>query len=717
MGVGAIVGGGILALAGVACATTGPSAMVAFALNGLIALLTALSFAEMASKFPESGGTYTFAKKVLSVQAAFTIGWVVWFASMVAAVLYALGLSYFLLVMVEDIIELLGKTVPIWLHNHYTTSGLAVLLTIALAIGLTRKATSLGQWANATKLGLFALLIFGGLWAVACQPIPDTIDCLDPFFSNGLIGVVQAMGYTFITFQGFDLIAAIGGEVEEPEKNLPKAIIISLLVALAVYLPLLFIISTVGTPGNDSIALIAQQHPEELVALSAQSYLGVAGYWLVVIVAILSMFSALQANLFAASRIVRSMARDRTLHTALAVISFDKGTPIIAIYVTAIIVAAILLVVPDVAEAGAASSLIFLITFALSHWVSILIRQRSYKQPPPFQSPLFPLVPVIGGVSCIALAIFQGITVPAAGLIVLTWLIVGLFLFLTLFSKRARVIDAKRIAIEPELVTLRGHTPLVLVPIANPKNAEAMVSLAGTLVPSDIGRIIMLNIINGETAKLNEATIMLPKLLEAAEKAQVRAEALTTVADETIEEIARVATIHRCESVVIGLNEISKESEGTPVERLLGTIDADIVVFRSGSDSWNLDDAKKILIPIGGKAVHEHLLARLLGSLMRTGRRDITFLRIVPPDTSEDEIRKARKALQHLAEEELHKECDIEIVKSSEPVKVITEKSEDFNLIILGVQKVNRTERLFGNFTRMVAQDTPCPIIVICSRD
>ena len=63
--------------------------MAAFALNGVIALLTALSFAELASKFPESGGTYAFSKKVLPVEAAAAVGWVVWFASIVAAVLYA----------------------------------------------------------------------------------------------------------------------------------------------------------------------------------------------------------------------------------------------------------------------------------------------------------------------------------------------------------------------------------------------------------------------------------------------------------------------------------------------------------------------------------------------------------------------------------------------------------------------------------------------------
>ena len=103
VGIGAIVGGGILALAGVAFANTGPSAILAFGLNGVIAMLTAFTFAEMASRFPESGGTYTFAKKVLSVEAAFMVGWVVWFASIAAAVLYAIGFAFFAMVMLTDL--------------------------------------------------------------------------------------------------------------------------------------------------------------------------------------------------------------------------------------------------------------------------------------------------------------------------------------------------------------------------------------------------------------------------------------------------------------------------------------------------------------------------------------------------------------------------------------------------------------------------------------
>ena len=74
VGVGAIVGGGILALAGIAFEVAGPSTIVGFALNGIVAFITALSFSELASRFPQSGGTYTYAKKVYSIETAFVVG-------------------------------------------------------------------------------------------------------------------------------------------------------------------------------------------------------------------------------------------------------------------------------------------------------------------------------------------------------------------------------------------------------------------------------------------------------------------------------------------------------------------------------------------------------------------------------------------------------------------------------------------------------------------
>ena len=125
VGVGAIVGGGILALAGVAFATTGAGAIAAFALNGVIAVVTALSFAEMSSRFPQSGGSYVFAKKVLSVRAAFAVGWVVWTASVAAAALYALGFATFAVFSADHLWRAFLGDPPVWLAHPRLVTFLA----------------------------------------------------------------------------------------------------------------------------------------------------------------------------------------------------------------------------------------------------------------------------------------------------------------------------------------------------------------------------------------------------------------------------------------------------------------------------------------------------------------------------------------------------------------------------------------------------------------
>ncbi len=167
VGIGAIVGGGILALAGAAFAQTGPSAVLAFALNGVIAMLTVLSFAEVASKFPESGGTYTFAKKVLSVETAFTVGWTVWFASIVAATLYAIGFSQFAIAAAHQLAIGCGwETVAGWTQLPWMPRALSAVATIGYTLLLMFRSGGGGRWENIGKLIVFVLLIVLGFWAL-----------------------------------------------------------------------------------------------------------------------------------------------------------------------------------------------------------------------------------------------------------------------------------------------------------------------------------------------------------------------------------------------------------------------------------------------------------------------------------------------------------------------------------------------------------------------
>ena len=162
IGVAAIVGGGILVLAGAAFSTAGPSATLAVAINGVIAFLTAMSFAEMSTAFPQSGGAYVFANKVLSVRAAFGVGWVLWFAYIVACVLYALGFAAFAVLVLQELWAAAGSTPPAWLAGRNMVLLLAGGATVFYVWLLIRHAASGGHWINIAKILLFVVFIAAG---------------------------------------------------------------------------------------------------------------------------------------------------------------------------------------------------------------------------------------------------------------------------------------------------------------------------------------------------------------------------------------------------------------------------------------------------------------------------------------------------------------------------------------------------------------------------
>lgn len=720
VGVGAIVGGGILVLAGVAFQATGPSALLAFGLNGLIAVLTALSYAEMSTAFPESGGTYTFANKVLSVRAAFVVGWVLWLAYIVAAVLYAEGFAEYALAIVRDI---WGRDrLPAWLLGHQAVNALAVLAAGGYAIALTRKATGGGELATIGKVLLFLLLVLAGLWTLLRQPSEIVGDRLSPFFPHGGTGLLQAMGYTFIALQGFDLIPAIAGEIKDPERTIPRAMLLSLGVALVIYLPLLFLVSTVGVGEGQSILQMSQQAPETVMAVAVSNYLGAPGYWLVMIAAVLSTLSALQANILAASRVVLAMAHDRTLPRPLERLHSTRGTPYLATSASAAAVMVIVMMITNLGAAGAAASLIFLISFGLAHWTSAVARPRISE--PAFRTPLFPLVPVVGGGACVLLAIFQGVAVPGAGLITLVWLGLGAMLYFIYFGSRAEAMDAFAEAHDPDLVRLRGRNPLVLVPVANPASAPALVAVANALAPPDVGRVLLLSVMVRKTGEISRepatgllsAQQVLTEALKASLEAGHAPEALMTIAPLAWAEIRRVAGAYRCESLLVGMSRLTENVGGGHLEQLLNEVECDVAILQAPNE-WRLDRAMRIVVPVGGRGRQQELRARLLGSLCRTGAREVTFLRVVGPSTSDVECEAIRQRLVEFAADELPGQRQVVVARGDDPVEVVRKHAEDngADLVVLGLQRL-RGRKLFGEVAVRIAEQSACATIMLSRR-
>ena len=427
------------------------------------------------------------------------------------------------------------------------------------------------------------------------------------------------------------------------------------------------------------------------------------------------MLSALRANLLAASRISFSMARDRTLPSRLGQLRARSGTPAVAVAVTGGMIAAIAITIGNVAAAGAAASLIFLVSFASAHWASIVAARRS-------GGGTFGALSWVGAVLCIGLAVFQAVVVPAAGSVVLLWLLLGAALYLTLFAPGARLADVRAEAHDPDLARLRGRSPLVLVPIANPANAASLVDLAATLRTPAVGRVLLLSIVRAtdresaeEPPSLRDAEVILAESLHYSLESSLSPETLFTIAGDVWPEIARVARLHRCETVLLGLPDLAGAGIEKRLEELMADLDTDVVVLRAPR-RWRMADVHRVLIPLGGQSAHSRPRARLIASLSRSRERSLTFLGTVSPTASEPSRRRFERDLRRLAGDEAVGSYEVIVEAAPHPLEAILRHSEQADLVVMGMQRMDRDRRALGELPLAVARGTGVPIVITGGR-
>lgn len=725
LGVGAIMGGGIVVLGGVAIAEAGPAALLAFALNGIIAFFTAASLAELATRFPENGGQYLYARRTFSVQTAFGVGWVMTFAHVVAAVLYALGFGVYGVAAMEAFFPSLLAALPPQ-ALRVLTLGLALGGTGFYLLRLLRGRASGGALENGIKLVAFGALIVAGVWVGVERGPVDALAPLSPFFEKGALGVVVAMGLTFITFQGFGIIASVAGEVRDPVRTIPRAMFLSLGVALLFYLPLLLVLMTVGlAPGQTPAEAAAGPLADTFFATAASNYMGSFGFWLVTAAALFSTLTALEANLLAASRITQAMAGHRTLPRGLADREDGTGAPRPALYFVGGAVGILLLVVPDLAAAGAAASLVFLVTFGITHVSAWRIRDRAgVPAEGVFATPFFPLVPLVGMAACGLLVLFQLVAVPLAGGLLFLWLGFGLFIYFGFLADRAEALDAAEVGEDPALTRLRGREVCVLVPVADPSRAGGLASLAAALAPTGSGRVLLHQVVvdDGSTdvrEGLEVGATALGNALVRTRAAGVSTELLLSVAPNPWDEIQRMAAERQVDSVLLGMGAMAG-SEGGIVQpsltRLLESLPCDVAILHTPAGftaSFDLSTVRQVLIPLSGDLGHDLLRARVLGALTRSGALGLTFLRVLPPGTSEAERIEAEGALRRYQEDEARGRGQIRVLESVDAMATILEEARAVDLLVLGITRPRGGKSRIGELLARLIQQSPVPVLLL----
>lgn len=752
-GVTAIIGGAPIVLAGAAFAAAGPAALLAVALDGAVALLGALALAELGARFPRSGGAYLFAQRVLGLESAFTVGWLALFGSLAAAAVFALGFASLALTAVAAVA---GDRAPAALEAPAASVALALLAVGAYAARAYRRPRRPPTVLTAAKVVGMAGIGAAGLVALGARP-QALEGVLAPFFlgppGDAAVGVAQAMGMMFISFQGVVLLSASAGEVRDPARTLPRATLATVAIATALYLPLFLATATVGRPEGMGLLPFAIQADAAMVALGAERTLGALGFWWVMATGVLAMLTALEAQLQGAARLARGMARDGTLPRRLG--RTRGGVARRAVVAAGASAALLVVALPEVRTAGIAAGVIFLTIIALGPALALVLRRRSGPHALPYRTPGGPWVLGAGGGLALAVALVNAVTVPAAGITVLAWLLLGALVYIAALKTQARAIDAELEAANPDVVALRGRRPLVLAPIANPASAEALVSVAHALAPPDVGRVTVLHIVArpggprraipsanrrdassrrdaaasrastdpaaeaGAQASPDLATAqrVLSASLEAAVNLGLAPQALTTLADDPWDEIARVARTLDCEGLLLGLSDLADEATLGRLDELLGSVRSDVVVLRAPPE-WHLERCRRVVVPYAGRADQERLRARVLASLARLADAEVEVVRMVPANVGEEACDRLRRQLERLVEgRELGRvRCWVE--PTDDPVAALHRRAADADLLLLGMPRRDAEGHALGAFAAAVVAGTPpsCAVMLIHAR-
>lgn len=440
VGIGAMIGAGIFVLTGLATEIAGAGAILVFALNGGVTTFSALSYAELASAIPRNGGGYAYVRETFSAPVSFVMGWTRWFTYMVAGALYALGFG-------SNFVEFLH----IYLPGAPDAPVVYALAAVAIFVALNAVSTEASGGAE-TIVTLVKVLILLVFVAFGLQALD--LGNFDPLFPDaGPITALPAMGLTFIAFQGYDLIATVTEEVENPQKNIPRAIFLSLGVTVLIYV--LVVGVAIGTLGPDLLGAAG----ETAIAEAAEGFMPAipllgTGAALIAFGAVFSTISALNAVVIGSSRVAFAMGREAQLPTRLGRIHPRFGTPFVAILASAVVMLLAVVVVP-VETVGNLASLFTLLGFIVVNLAVIRLRRQRPDMARPFEIPFYPIPPLLGVGFNLLLGFFIS---PTTWALAIGWLAVGAGVYLGLERYRGdRRIEPP--AAEPDTVSPFADDP------------------------------------------------------------------------------------------------------------------------------------------------------------------------------------------------------------------------------------------------------------------
>ena len=490
MGAGMMIGAGVFVATGIAIGKAGPGGiLLAFALNGLIAIFTAMSFAELCSAMPEAGGAYAQVKKAFGGFTGFISGWMNWFALAVAGSLYSITFSKYTLHLLQtfDFFNNLNLNIGVW------EKILAVLVALVF-IGINYKGVEdTGKSSTIIALGqTVTLAIIGVLGIAVALKDPTRLTNFSPFSQSGWMGVLLAMGFTYVGFEGFEVIGHAGEEAINPRKSIPRAILYAVIIVVTTYILVAFAAVIGSSPEGITSAKWFAEREATGFADAVQSLAPFGGV-LVTLAAIFSSTSALNATLFSSTRVSFAMSRDGFLPKKLMRISKNQ-VPDIALACSSCIVLIVVLLL-DVEAVAAAADIMFLLLFMLINISVIKIRkdmgdELTYG----FLMPFFPAVPIAALVLQLVLAMLLFELSMLAWASAALWIAAGIVMYFTFSKKNGQKVAQKFTLEEHEAEAKMDYS--VMLPVRSGGISDILAKYASRVAKYFGGELMLTRIVS-----------------------------------------------------------------------------------------------------------------------------------------------------------------------------------------------------------------------------
>tara|TARA_B100000768_G_scaffold181627_1_gene205462 strand:+ start:240 stop:2432 length:2193 start_codon:yes stop_codon:yes gene_type:complete len=708
--VGGMLGSGIFVLPGLASNITGPSVWLAYLLGAICVLPAALSKSELATAMPSSGGTYVYIERAFGPLFGTISGIGLWLSLLLKSSFALIGLSAYLSVLIninDNVARLvaLGFLSFILLLNIFGVKKVGKVQLVIVSVSL---------------VCLSAVFLFG------FPKINSTL--LVPFMSKGNAGLISAVAFVYISYSGVIKVAAIAGEIKNPNKNLPLAMILSLLSITAIYVFTAFIL--VGNIPAESLGTDIKPIHTIAKLLGGESF----GY-VAAVIGVLTLMSGANAGVLASSRFPFAMARDLLMPPLFSKIHSKYLTPVMAILFTGLIMSLVILFLDVVKIAKLASAFMVMMFIAVNFCVIILRETSAQWYKPTYRSPLYPFLQGFGIISGFVLLLLLG-WMPFMSVIVI--FIIGFLVYVFVGKSATRT----------GVLTNYGHIPALFLFYKKDSFAEGSVikndfssnldgklaSDAGTIVPllgnensaemlteiacaintrssvqavniTEVPNQTFLEALNKDTPKILSIERRLKKL-SVSQKLNIDFESVVT--HEVSNTITELSGQTNCDWLVMGWS--GRAHRGilvqNPIGWLLANVSSNFALFKDNG----IKNIGKVLIALRPGRKDKNFLS-VADRVCSFYGASLTLLHIVTPSFSKIEAKKMeQKSLSLLSN--LKVSNTLKIQESEDPINSISTLSSEYDLLILGSpEKDNWISVLLGNGRDKFAENSACSVL------